>query len=102
MAHYVFPQITKGNKHARRNLIQKLEATGPASNNVLPHTCRDMLARLIELQAPLEDFFSHLDRPAFNAKFKELNRSKLPETREWFAMRCLVALLDLIAAVTKV
>ncbi|EGZ09375.1 hypothetical protein PHYSODRAFT_564085 [Phytophthora sojae] len=61
-----------------------------------------MLARLIELQAPLDDFFSRLERPEFKEEFRDLSRDKLPKPREWFAIRCLVAVLDPIAAVTKV
>ncbi|KAE9213259.1 hypothetical protein PF004_g15399 [Phytophthora fragariae] len=57
--------------------------------------------RLIELEAPLGDFFARLGRPDEKKEFKELAQDKLPTPKEWFAIKCLVAILEPIAAVTK-
>ncbi|KAE8892708.1 hypothetical protein PF003_g23246 [Phytophthora fragariae] len=65
------------------------------------NSCYDMLIRLIELEAPLGDFFARLGRPDEKKEFKELAQDKLPTPKEWFAIKCLVAILEPIAAVTK-
>ncbi|GMF81228.1 unnamed protein product [Phytophthora fragariaefolia] len=44
----------------------------------------------------------HIRTTEGKKEFKDLDQEKYPKLNEWFAIKCLVALLDPIAAVTKV
>ncbi|GMF15051.1 unnamed protein product [Phytophthora fragariaefolia] len=66
------------------------------------NSCKDMLARLIELEVPSDSFFTYFETTEGKKEFKDLDQEKYPKPNEWFEVKCLVALLDPIAAVTKV
>ncbi|RLN72037.1 hypothetical protein BBJ28_00023505 [Nothophytophthora sp. Chile5] len=64
------------------------------------NSARDMLARMIELKTALSLFFAYLTSTLGSAEFKDVKLSS-PKPEDWFAVKCLLSLLDPFAAITE-
>jgi hypothetical protein len=91
----------------RLDIIQTKDWNRPALHLITDcptrwNSCRIMLVRLVELEAPLDTFYAYLEKPEGKEEFKDLSQDKFPVPKGWFVIKCLIALLYPIVAVTKV
>lgn len=63
-------------------------------------SCGDMLSRFLELKITLDKFFVYLTTSAGKEEF-ERHKLRRPSPRQWFAVRCLLLLLNPFAAATE-
>ncbi|KAE9323240.1 hypothetical protein PR003_g17013 [Phytophthora rubi] len=60
-----------------------------------------MLARMIELKQPLTGFFRHLKTAKGKKEFQRVPKLFQPDSKDWFTIKCFIALLDPIAATSE-
>ncbi|KAE9096069.1 hypothetical protein PF005_g24807 [Phytophthora fragariae] len=83
--------------HARARRPLKVMTDCPTRWN----SARDMLARMIELKQPLTGFFRHLKTAKGKKEFQRVPKLFQPDSKDWFTIKCLIALLDPIAATSE-
>lgn len=64
------------------------------------NSAKDMLVRMIMLKEPLTLFFSYIKTSEGKIEFKDVTL-KSPSPSDWFAINCLVALLEPFASATE-
>jgi hypothetical protein len=64
------------------------------------NSCRDMLARFVRIEVSINIFFVYLESTTGRREFPEARLAR-PAPSEWFAIKCLTALLDPIWGATE-
>lgn len=64
------------------------------------NSCCDMLARFVRIETSINIFFVYLESASGRREFPEARLAR-PEPSEWFAIKCLTALLDPIWGATE-
>ncbi|KAF1316579.1 Electron transfer flavoprotein beta subunit, partial [Globisporangium splendens] len=98
-----FHRSSKGSH--RLSQIQKDIQDKPSIGVVVDYptrwsSTRDMLLRLKELQTPLDHFFCYLATPEGRQEFSDISLTR-PTSEQWFAMKCLLVILNLFAVATE-